>query len=349
MATNRSTFELLLEKYDPVVRAAFLDAINGIRSRVVLKRLVERLEKGDVAGAIDLLGIERATFGPLEMAISEAFNGGGIVMAQELKLRDPQGNRVAFQFGVRNLVAEAILRDMSSTLVTRVTDDQIDMLRRALSEGLERGDNPTRTALNMVGRVSTASGKRVGGYLGLSGPQERTSAKARSALISGDVQGMREYLALKQRDVMFDASVRKAIAEGKALSRDDVARAIGRMNDRQLKYRADKLALNETFGALAAAKQEGIRQAVESGKVDARFVVKKWRHSGKEHPRLQHLAMDGKEMPLGQPFMMADGTPVDYPHAPGTPARHTVGCGCYHEIRVLYAEQLAERRRSTTV
>jgi hypothetical protein len=90
-----------------------------------------------------------------------------------------------------------------------------------------------------------------------------------------------------------------------------------------------------------------MRQAIESGKVDARFVVKKWRHSGKENARLQHVAMSGREVPYGQAFIMADGTAIDYPHAPGAPARHTVGCGCFHELRVDYAGQLLARRGLT--
>lgn len=69
MATsNRSAFEQLLDKYEPVLKAAFLDAIADIRSQVTLKLLVERLEHGDVAGALDVLQIERAAFGPLELA-----------------------------------------------------------------------------------------------------------------------------------------------------------------------------------------------------------------------------------------------------------------------------------------
>lgn len=344
MATNRSQFEQLLDKYSEPMRAAFLAAYDDISSRVVLKRLVERLERGDVAGAIDVLGIDRASFGALELALADAYNGGGLAFASQLKLRDPEGNRIAFQFGVRNLVAEARLRDHSAALVTRVTDDQIASLRLGLTEGLARGDNPTRTALDMIGRVSRVSGKREGGYLGLSGPQERTQAKARQVLISGDAEGMRAYLQLKQRDKRFDRAIIKAIEDGKSVARADVDRVIARLNDRQLKYRADKLALNETFEALAMARDEGMRQAIESGKVDAQFVIKKWRHSGKENARLQHLAMNGKEVPYGQPFIMADGTAIGYPHAPGTPARHSVGCGCFHELRVDYTGQLLARR-----
>lgn len=344
MATNRSQFELLLDRYSPTIRAAFLAAYDDIRSRVVLKRLVERLERGDVAGAIDVLGIDRTSFGTLELALADAYNGGGMAFASELKLRDPQGNRIAFQFGVRNLIAEARLRDHSSALVTRVTEDQIAALRIGLSEGLARGDNPTRTATELIGIRSRATGKREGGYLGLSGPQERTQAKARQALISGDLEGMRAYMQLAHRDKRFDRAVIKAIEAGKPLALADVDRVIGRLNDRQLKYRADRVSIHETFTALSLSKDEAIRQAVESGKVDIRDVTKTWRHTSQENPRNQHVAMQGQTVAFDQPFMAPDGTLIPYPHAPGIPARHSVGCKCQFSVKIDYTAALIRRR-----
>ena len=344
MASNRSGFEQLLDKYEPLIRDAFLAAYDEIRSRVVLKRLVERLEKGDVAGAIELLGIEPESFGAFEMILAEAYNGSGMAFAAEIKLRDPEGSRVAIQFGMRNPVAEALLRDFSAEFVTRETEATKELLRVGLSEGLARGDNPTRTALDMVGRVSRATGTRVGGYIGISGPQERTQANARQALLSGDVEGMRAYRQLKQRDQRFDAAIDKAIRDGKPLARADVDRIIGRLNDRQLKYRADKIALHETFSALSMSKNEAIRQAIESGKVDIRDVTGTWRHTSQENPRTQHVAMNGQKVSFGQPFVAPDGTLIPYPHAPGVPLRHTAGCKCIVAYEIDYTAALIRRR-----
>lgn len=152
MVSNRSAFEQLLDKYEPVIKAAFLDAFDPIKSQVVLKALVERLERGDVLGAIEVLQIEADVFGPLEIAIRDAYNAGGIDMASSLKLRDPSGARVAFYFGVRNPEAEKYLREHSSTLVTRIVDDQREGIPQALTEGLSKGQNPRQSALDVVGR-----------------------------------------------------------------------------------------------------------------------------------------------------------------------------------------------------
>ncbi|KKB80784.1 hypothetical protein VW35_00820 [Devosia soli] len=348
MASNRTPFDQLVDKFSPEVRAAFLEAYDRIKAGVtpaMLKRIVAEIDRGNIEAAIDLLGIDRAAFGGLDLAIADAFNRGGIAMAADVIVRDPAGTRVALSFGVRNLIAEALLRDLSAQLVTRETEQAKQLLRIALTEGLARGDNPTKTALEAVGRVNRATGKREGGYIGLSGPQERTQAKARSSLISGDPEGMRDYLQLKQRDKRFDRMVAKAISEGKALFRQDVDRIVGRLNDKQLKFRADVIALNETRAALAMAKNEGIRQGIESGKIDPRDVTKTWGRTISEHPRSQHKAMVGQTVPYDQPFVAPDGTLIPYPHAPGLPARHTVGCNCPVTYKIDYTAALIRRRQ----
>ncbi|HEX5933593.1 MAG TPA: head morphogenesis protein, partial [Pseudorhizobium sp.] len=158
------TFDELLERYEPRLAAAFRECIDAIRSTVVLKTVVERLERGDVAGAVRAIQIEPQAFAALELALQEAFNAGGVNMVQSLpQLVAPDGTRVLFQFGVRNLMAETMLRNHSSTLVTNIVEDQREALRMAFEAGLSRGQNPTRTALDVVGRVSRVTGRREGG------------------------------------------------------------------------------------------------------------------------------------------------------------------------------------------
>jgi hypothetical protein len=341
MASNRTPFDQLVDKFEPAVREAFMESYDRIKANVtpaMLRRIVAELDRGNIEAAIELLNIDRAAFAPIELAVADTFNRGGIIMAGEL-------GRAQISFGVRNLVAEAILARYSAELVTRELEQTKALIRFQLSEGLSRGDNPTRSALDMVGRVDRVSGRRTGGYIGLSGPQERTQAKARQALISGDVEGMRDYLNLRQRDRRFDRAIIKAIEAGQPISRADADRIIGRLNDRQLRYRADVISTNETFNALSMAKNEGIRQAIESGRVDVRAVTLTWKHTpGQEHPRLQHAAMDGQTVPFGQPFVAPDGTLIAFPHAPGLPARHTVGCKCQFSVKIDYAAALIRRR-----
>lgn len=342
--SQRERITLLIESWEPVVRRAFMDAIADIKSQITLRLLIERLERRDIVGAIAVLNIEREAFGPLESAIAQAYEGGGVAMAEDLSLRDPEGNRIVFRFGVRNPEAEAWLRTHSARLVSRIVDDQREAIRAALTEGLARGENPRRTALDVVGRQSRITGRRVGGIIGITSQQDRYVSAARAELESGDPEQMNHYLTRQRRDRRFDAAVKRAIAAGKPVGAETVVRATGRYSDRLLELRGRTLAQNETFAAIGSARNEGFRQAIAAGKVDARFVLKTWRHFTAEHPRMQHVAMRGKEVRFDEPFVMADGTRMAFPHDPAAPARHNLGCKCQVDYTIDYTAQFLARR-----
>jgi hypothetical protein len=107
-----------------------------------------------------------------------------------------------------------------------------------------------------------------------------------------------------------------------------------------LKLRADTIALHETFSAMGASRDIAFRQQIEAGRVQAQHITKTWRHTPQEHPRAQHVVMHGQVVPFDQPFIAPDGTTVRYPHAPGTPTRHTIGCKCFAEYKIDFVAQL---------
>lgn len=346
------TFDELLERYEPRLAAAFRECIDAIRSGIVLKTVVTALERGDIAGAVLAIQIEPQAFAALELALQEAFNAGGINMTQSLpKLLAPDGTRVLFQFGVRNLMAETMLRTQSSTLVTNIVEDQREALRIAFEAGLARGQNPTRTALDVVGRVSRVTGRREGSVIGLTSRQVEFIERARESLALGNVEGMRRYLDMKTRDRRYDRTVAKAIREGKPVPSAMVSNILGRLSDRNLKLRGETIALEETRTALFSVRDVAIRQQIESGKITADEVTKHWQHSGStENPRMQHVEMASRYkaegVPLDQPFVAADGTQLMHPHDPKAPARHRIGCKCRMEYRINYIAAGLRRYRA---
>lgn len=344
------TFDELLATFEPRLAAAFREAVEAIKSDIILRTVVERLERGDIAGAVLAIQFDQEAFAALELSLQEAFNAGGINMAQSLpKLVAPDGTRVIFQFGVRNLSAEALLRSQSSTLVSNIVEDQREALRSAFEEGLARGRNPTRTALDVVGRINRVTGRREGGTIGLTTMQVAGIIKARESLLAGDVDGMRAYLDRKTRDKRFDRTVLKAIREEKPLPPDVVYKIIGRLADRNLLLRGETIALEETRTALFSARDEAIRQQIGAGKITAQEVTKKWRHSGSEHPRMQHVAMSGQSVGIDEPFIAPDNTQLMYPHDPKAPARHRIGCKCRVEYDIDYIAVGLRRYRARTV
>ncbi|GAA5666136.1 hypothetical protein Brsp07_04645 [Brucella sp. NBRC 14130] len=339
----REQFDALIATYEPILRAAFMATVDDIRSNIVLRRVVERLEKGDISGAIDAMFIEEAAFNPLEEALRQAFNAGGVDTVSNMPaLKDPEGHTVVIRWDARNVVAENWLRDHSARLVSGIVADQVESIRTALTESLARGDNPTKAAKAIVGPVNRATGMREGGIIGLTAAQAQFVQSARDELLSGDPTLLKNYLVRGRRDKRFDRTVMKALKEQNPLPADVVDRIVNRYSAGLLKLRADTIALNETFNAMAAAKDIAFRQQIENGNLSADIVTKTWRHTPQEHPRAQHVAMRGQKVSYDQPFVAPDGTLIMYPHAPGIPAQHKIGCKCVAEYKIDFVAQLVD-------
>jgi hypothetical protein len=337
MASNRSIFEQLLDKYDATLVEAFYQGIDAVKSQITLRIVVERLEKGDITGAIEAIQLEGEAFTALELALRDAYNSGGTSFVENLpKLKDPEGNRVIFRFGVRNPEGEAFLRDHSAQLVTRIVDDQRVAVRQALETGLSEGRNPRSTALDVIGRVSRVTGKREGGIIGLTAPQERFVASARAELLSGDTALLRNYLTRQRRDKRFDGTVLKAINEGKPVPAETVSRMVGRYSDRLLQLRGEMFARTETMMAIGTARDNAMRQQIDNGKVAVSDVQKIWRSAGDGRVRHTHHVLNGKAIGFDGAFQSLSGARLRYPGDPDAPINEISGCRCHLEYKVDY-------------
>lgn len=345
--SQRQIIEELLSRFAPRIQQAFLEAIAELRNGITLRLIAERLERGDIPGAIEALNIEPEAFSRVEIALLEAYNAGGQATVENLpRITDPEGRPIIFRWGVRNLAAEQELREHAAAMVRGITQDAREGLRTVMAEGMVRGNNPRATAREVVGHRNRATNTREGGYLGLTSQQMETVARIRRALATGDVEGMRAYLDLKLRDKRFDRSIRKAIEEGKALSPDAVNRVAGQYAERALDYRGRVVSRHETFIALAKSRHDAFQQQIEAGKIEQQDITMTWRKTPRENPRLQHIAMAGQTVAFGEAFVAPDGTRLRYPHDPAAPARHTIGCQCRVEYSVDFAAAALRRYRA---
>ncbi|WP_011580562.1 MULTISPECIES: hypothetical protein [Chelativorans] len=344
---TRDLIEQLLATYDGRLRLAFLSAVDDIRNAVVLRVVVERLERGDVAGAIEAMHLDADAFAKLELAIAEAYNAGGAASVENMpRMSDPEGNRVVFRFGIRNPEAEAWLREHSSTLVTRIVEDQREAIRNALTEGLAVGQNPRQTALNVVGRVSRATNRREGGVIGLTTAQSEYVARARHELLSGEPDQLHHYLSRGRRDKRFDRVVTAAIKEGKPIPAETVNRIVGRYSDRLLELRGEMLARTETMTALGKSRDDAIRQQIAAGKIMVEDVTKLWRSAGDSRVRHTHRILSGKSAPMDGFFQSPSGAMLRYPGDPQAPASEIVGCRCWVEYKIDHFANVARRQRA---
>ena len=334
------TYEELLQRYEPRVAAAFIASIREITSNVVLQTVIDALKVGDINAAVKAIQMDPGAFHVLELTLQEAFNAGGTNLVQGLpQLIDPDGMRVLFQFGARNLDAEIALRTLSSTMVTAITEESRAALRLALEAGLSQGRNPTDTALDVVGRVNPVTGKREGGMVGLTTRQVETIEKVRVGLATGDKTAMRHYLTLKTRDKRYDKMVNKAIKDGTTLPLDKQATVMRTLNNRNLKRRGDLIARTETMQALGTSRDVAMQQQIDAGKVQADNVEKEWHTAGDDDVRYSHRALNRKKVKKSEPFITPRQNRLRYPGDPEAPLSETACCRCWCDYRINYTAE----------
>lgn len=361
--SEREILENLASEWDLAIREAWRQALANITSNIVISRIIELLEKGDVPGAIEAMNLEPEMFSRVEVAIVQAYSAGGIAAVDAMpRLMDPQGNRVVFTWGVRNLAGEQAIRNHAADLVRGISQDMKDGIREVLTKNLSEGRSPNAAVRQVVGSgtVDPATGLRQGGLLGLTRQQMETSGRLREALRSGDVAKMREIIGMRAdgsidpkkgwqlRDKRFDRSIAKAIREETGVPSDIVSRAVGQYNARALDYRGRILSRHETMIALDKSRDDAFRQQINDGKLIAADITKTWRHTPRPTERWQHRQMAGQEVGFEEQFVAPDGTKLRYPRDPEAPAKHTLNCWCRAEYRLNYTDIALRRYRQRT-
>jgi len=176
-------------------------------------------------------------------------------------------------------------------------------------------------------------GVREGGIMGLDGPRAQRSARVREILNDPDqiadyfktVKG-KQVPRYTSTDRRFDAQVRKAIAEGRALDKTTVERIAKAHDARLLKARGQTIAKNEAFTAQAQGRNEAYQQLMDGGKVES--ISKRWDHNSAKDPRHDHRVLDGVEVGLNEVFPLGGGLTIRYAHDPDAPADERLGCRC---------------------
>ena len=202
-------------------------------------------------------------------------------------------------------------------------------MRSYITGAVAAGRAPGAVALEIVGRIDRTTGRRAGGIVGLTSQQSGYVLNMRAEL--SDPGAMANYFTRQRRDKRFDGLVRAAMESGKPVSKADIDRIAGRYADRLLKLRGDTIARTESITALRAGQHEGYVQLVESGKVRADQVIRKWSSAKDIRTRHDHLAMDGTTIRgMFAQFTAPDGSLMDYPGdtSHGASARETINCRC---------------------
>ena len=321
--------DLIAQQKERDMLRAFADAVADIKNSVKLKDLEAAIASQDADAVVRLLGIDRAAFERVDDEIYQAYRIGGLTGVEQIgRIPTPLGE-IAFRFDMAAPSAVQWIEKQSSELITEIVDDQIEMIKAQLANGLELGNNPRTTALELVGRYNPATGKRAGGTVGLTTQQAGWINNARNELLELD----RNYFTRELRDKRYDSIVRKAIEDGKPLTKAQIENAITQMQSKALKYRGDVIARTESINALRAGQFQAVEQAMEKGELDSQDAKKIYDATGDKRTRLDHLEAEARYkdgIPIDQPFKYIDGSEVMYPgdNSLGAPAKQVIQCRC---------------------
>lgn len=324
-----------LRTLEPSIRKAFERAIAKAAGSIDFNALVAAIESGNVQRAVEVLRINQALLFPLDDAIRAAYVAGGTMVTEDLT----RGLSGRFGFDGRHERAESWMQEHGAELIEGIVRETAEMARKVITEGLAEGVEHRTVARQITGRKVGA--RRVGGFLGLNSDQTDSVIRARSIL--SDPDQIRDYFVrdrvtgrmkprFKLSDRRYDAKVKAAIKEGRALTGKELDTVMEAHRSKALGYRGRVIAKNEAHTALAAGRMEAYQQISEDPEVET--VTKKWVHGLSKEPRPDHLRLDGTVIDMDEKFEMDDGTLMDGPHDPAGGARHSIHCRCTAFYRV---------------
>lgn len=329
---------LIANRQESEMLKAFLDSVAAIKNDVKINQLTLLIERGNIDGAIKLLGLDPSAFEGMDEALRQAYRTGGFTGAVQIGGIPTEDGEIPFRFNMRSPAAEEWLRRESSRLITEMAEGQAELVREVLTVELENGVNPRQAALSLVGRMDS-TGKRTGGMIGLTTQQAGWVASARDELENLDAH----YLTRSLRDKRLDPVVRNAIESGEPLTEKQINRAITRLQGRTLKYRGDVISRTESIKALRAAQHESINQAAQKGELDPQDVTREWDASGDDRTRLGHLMMEGQKRSHGKPFdFPLSKSQAMFPSddSLGAPAGELIQCRCRENTTIDFIGQL---------
>lgn len=326
--SQQAQVRALVAKYEPAIRDAFFAAIQQAHASLDYVALVNAIRINDLNRVVELLRIDGVALFPLEEAVRTAVIAGGLSVVA------PRGIAGAFSFNGRHFRAERIIAEIGARLVTETGSPGVEPIRAILLAGQQQGLGTERIARQLAGTINKATGIREGGIMGLDGPRAARSKAVRELL--ADPTRIAEYFKMEggrsvprytSTDRRFDARVRRAIAQGRALPAADAEKITRAHDARLLKSRGDTIARNEAFTAQAQGRNEAYRQMQDQPDVD--LITKRWQHASLKDPRPDHQRMDGEVVGFDEPFPpMDDGAVLQYPHDPAGGAAHSIACRC---------------------
>lgn len=338
MAFTLKQLDEIAAARESAVLDAFFSIIRSVKDSASVSAIEQALTDGDIGRVISILQIDSVTYEPLENEILQSFREGGITGARQLGQIPMFSGDIVARFNIRSLEAEAWASALSSRLVVEIVEKQRESLREVISQSLIDGRNPRETALDIVGRVKTATGRREGGFIGLTQNQTQWIYSARSELESLD----RNYFTRELRNKGLDSTIEAYFNDKKAVPKPLLKSAVTDMQSNAELYRGEVIARTESINALRAGQIESFRQAFESSDILDKEVSREWQDTGNDgRTRATHSAADKQTVAgMNAPFLVG-GYELMYPgdSSLGAAASETIQCRCRQRVIINFGAQ----------
>jgi hypothetical protein len=204
------------------------------------------------------------------------------------------------------------------------------------------GRGPRATALDIVGRVNRATGRREGGLIGLTDGDIDATRNGMTQLRSGNASQMRQFTARAGVTTRETTLINSYIRQGKPVPADLARKLVGRYSDNLLRLRGETIARTELNGSLHDAQDEGMEQLYDTGKLRKDQVSETWDAANDGDTRPSHAFMDGHSPDADGVFTTGDGFLMRYPtdRSLGAPAKEVINCRCRKRIDINFLADL---------
>lgn len=317
-ATSRE-MQRFLDSLEPDIRRAFESAISIQQNRANISQLEEAIDTLNYLAIFQASGASEAAWARVTEAVRESYvKSGRFTIDKEVP------KRFGLDFNIENQRARDWIRTHSTTLIQDMTTQQQGAIRSAVTAGFEQGRNPRDIALDIVGRKSRQTGRRQGGVIGLTREFADYANNMRDDLATLNPR----YFQKTRRDKRFDSIVRRAIEEGKPLTKAKINQLVTSYENRLLKTRGDNIARTEALSSMNAAAEEAMNQTVEELGLPPEAIENEW-DATFHNTRESHVIANGQRVQHGELFTVGGyqmAHPGDSSH--GAPAKEIVNCAC---------------------
>jgi hypothetical protein len=315
--TDLERLERVLSRMEADVQAAFARFLREATDPDVIAAVADKLERGDIQGALDLIEPFIDSFANVlpKIFIDAADSETDSLVGQIKPLRATIG----VSFDPTNPLAADLMRKNRLEFIQAFTDEQRAATREALASGFE------------IGQGYAGMARSFRDSIGLSPGQIRWAANYRRLL----EQGSRQALDRALRDMRHDGAVERAFDAGKPLDAERIDAMVASYQRNALAFRANTIARTEAVRTLSEAQDESFRQVQRLAQLPDDRVIQDWHTTMDGRERFTHGVMNGQSRPLGVPFDSPSGAQLRYPGDGLAPIEETANCRCRRTFRVL--------------